>query len=58
MARPYLDTYENEDGDMVIVYIPEVNVMTQVEPEHIVIKAGHISELLSCIDEFIGEANG
>lgn len=58
MARPYLDTYENEDGDMVIVYIPEVKVMTQVEPEHILIKADHVGDLLLSIEQFIGEANG
>ena len=55
MPRPYIDTYCNKDGDLVLVYIPEVNVMEPVEPEHIVIKDEHIREVIQSLDEYLGE---
>lgn len=55
MARPYIDTYYNKDGDLVLVYIPEVKAMESVEPEHIVIKDEHIREVIQSLDEYLGE---
>lgn len=55
MAKPYIDTYENENGDIVIVYIDEVSVGELVEPEFIVIKIDHIGEVLSSIKEYLGD---
>lgn len=54
MTKPYIDTYENQNGDIVLVYIEEVNVGEQVEPSYIVIKKDHVDEVFQSIKEFIG----
>lgn len=54
MAKPYLDTYKNNDGDIVILYIPEVNPMESCEPDFLVVKAEHLSTLIESLDEMAG----
>lgn len=54
MAKPYIDTYENEDGDIVLVYIGEVNVGEAVEPDLMVIKKDHVADVLKSIKKCAG----
>lgn len=47
MIKPYIETYENEAGDIVIVYVGEAEPCQSVEPQHIVISPDHIDYLIS-----------
>jgi hypothetical protein len=47
MAKPYIDTYENEEGDIVLVYVAEVRPYHTVEPQHIIISPDHIDDLIA-----------
>ncbi|QIW88975.1 hypothetical protein phiV208_42 [Vibrio phage phiV208] len=53
MTKPYIDTYQNQNDDIVLVYIPEVKVMESVEPEHIVIKKDHIQDVINSLTNAI-----
>lgn len=54
MTKPYIDTYENKAGEIVIVYVAEIRLNELVEPEYIVINSDHIDELISELKELIG----
>lgn len=53
MPKPYVEAYENENGDVVLLYIKEASYGRQVEPEAIVIDAEHIEQIISELKEFV-----
>ncbi len=55
MPKPYIDTYLNANGDLVLVYISEVNIMERVEPEHIVIKQCHLESVVDALNDALNE---
>ena len=55
MSKPYIDTYRNEAGEVVLVYVSEVKPYHQVEPEHMVIRPDHINDLIAALKEQLGQ---
>ena len=55
MSKPYNDTYENESGEIVLVYVAEIKPYHQVEPEHMVIRPDHINDLIAALKEQLGQ---
>ena len=51
MAKPYIDTYENEAGEIVLVYVAEVKPYHQVDPQHMIISPDHINDLIAALKE-------
>jgi hypothetical protein len=52
MPKPFLNSYPNDNGDYVLVYIGEVDhPMADITPQHIVIKKEHIQDLISELNE-------
>ena len=50
--KPYIDTYLNENNDLVLLYISEVKPFEQVTPECIVIDREHINLLIEELEAF------
>lgn len=55
MSKPYIDTYENEAGEIVLVYVAEVKPYHQVDPEHMIINPDHIEDLIAALKEQAGQ---
>lgn len=49
MNKPYIETYENGNGDVVLLYIGSAKFGESVEVETIVFKREHASELAKAI---------
>lgn len=49
MNNPYINTYENDNGDIVLVYLPEVKPFEQVTPECIVLNRDHVESICESI---------
>ncbi|AGN51426.1 hypothetical protein VPJG_00062 [Vibrio phage jenny 12G5] len=49
MNKPYIETYENENGDIVLLYIGSARFGENAEVETILFKREHASELAKAI---------
>ena len=56
MSKPYVEGYENEAGNAVLVYVPKVSIGDHVEPEWIAIDSDHISEVVKQLKKFKKES--
>lgn len=52
MSKPYIEVYQNELEDAVIVYLGEVEIGVQVTPEYIAIKPDHIDEVIKALKQY------
>lgn len=50
MKQSYIETYENEDGDIVLLYVGKLNFGETSEPECMVIKKEDISAVIEALD--------
>lgn len=56
MSKPYVEVYENEAGNAVLVYVPKVSIGDPVEPEWIAIDSDHIGEVVKQLKKFKKES--
>ncbi len=56
MSKPYLEVYENEAGNAVLVYIPKVTIGDMIEPEWISIDSDHVDEVIKQLKKFKKES--
>jgi len=52
MSKPYIEVYQNELEEAVVVYLGEVEIGVQVTPEYIAIKADHIDEVIKALKQY------
>ena len=56
MSKPYLEVYESEAGNAVLVYIPKVKIGDVIEPEWISIESDHVHEVIKQLKKFKKES--
>lgn len=52
MSKPYIEVYQNELEDAVIVYLGEVEIGVQLTPEYMAIKPDHIDEVIKALKQY------
>lgn len=52
MSKPYIEVYQNQNNDAVIVYVSSVKIGEIVEPEHMVISECHIDEVIKSLNQY------
>lgn len=56
MSKPYIEVYENEAGNAVLVYIPKVTIGDSIEPEWVAIDSDHLGEVIKQLKQFKKES--
>lgn len=56
MSKPYIEVYENEGRNTVLVYVPRVSIGDLIEPEWIAIEADHVDEVIKQLKKFKKES--
>ena len=56
MSKPYIEVYENEARNAVLVYVSKVSIGDLIEPEWIAIEADHIDEVIKQLKKFKKES--
>ena len=56
MSKPYVEVYENEAGNAVLVYIPKVSIGNAVKPERIAIDSDHLGDVIKQLKKFKKES--
>jgi len=57
MSKPYIEIYQNQNDDLVIVYLGEVSIGEQTTPEYIVIKENHIDDVIEALEQHSTKEN-
>lgn len=52
MSKPYIEVYQNQNNDAVLIYVSSVKVGESVEPEHIAISEDHIDEVIKSLKQY------
>tara|TARA_R100000541_G_scaffold13620_1_gene22692 strand:+ start:420 stop:593 length:174 start_codon:yes stop_codon:yes gene_type:complete len=56
MSKPYIEVYENEARNAVLVYVPKVSIGELIEPEWIAIQSDHVDEVIKQLKQFKKES--
>ena len=56
MSKPYIEVYESEANNAVLVYVPKIKIGDLVEPDWIAIEEDHIDEVIEQLKQFKKES--
>lgn len=56
MTKPYVDIYKNEGGEATIVYISQVKINEENEPQYISVNLEHIETIIEELSLFLSES--